>query len=445
MSSSGDGAHWREVIVQEWRKRRAAEPPSKLLFPLAANPFGETEVAEMTEVLLTGRLTMGEQVNKAEQAFAAAVGAPYAVMVNSGSSANLLAVAAIVNKLRKSGPYLNPGDEVLVPAVCWSTSVAPLIQLGLTPIFVDVDPITFNAPVSELRRRLTPRVKAIMAVHVLGNSTNMAELQMFVREHKLVLVEDTCEALGSLCQDVGGDQRFLGTCGDFGTYSFYFSHHITCGEGGMVVCKTEEDLNLLRSLRAHGWTRHLTNRATVEAEHATVDPRFLFVNLGFNVRPMEVQAAMLNVQLPKLAEFNACRRSNLERFHQAMEKDPRAKDRLTLMRAAPGTDPAWFGISAVLHKEYGHQLRDFLAYLDHHGVENRPIIGGNFVRQPCIRTFCNDAAAPAEFPGAEALHTRGFFVGVHQLQIPNKLLEKLVMIILDFPFQAKCARSVDEP
>ena len=238
----------------------------------------------MTEVLLTGRLTMGEQVDKAEKAFATAVGAPYAVMVNSGSSANLLTVAAIVNKLRKSGP-LYPGDEVLVPAVCWSTSVAPLIQLGLMPVFVDVDPLTFNTPVSELRRRLTPRVKAVMAVHVLGNSTNMVELQDFVREHGLVLVEDTCEALGSFyypAAAVDGQhnkRRFLGTCGDFGTYSFYFSHHITCGEGGMVVCKTEDDFNLLRCLRAHGWTRHLTNRAAVEAEHASVDPRFLFINV----------------------------------------------------------------------------------------------------------------------------------------------------------------------
>ena len=227
--------------------------------------------------------------------------------------------------------------------------MAPLIQLGLTPVFVDVDSVTFNAPVAELRRRVGPRVKAVMAVHVLGNSTNMAELGAFVREHNLVLVEDTCEALGSFYRDEAGEQRFLGTCGGFGTYSFYFSHHVTCSEGSMVVCRIEEDLDLLRCLRAHGWTRHLTNRAAVEADHATVDPRFLFVNLGFNVRPMEVQAAMLNVQLPKLAEFNACRRSNVERFQRVLTRDPRAKDHLTIMQATPGTDPAWFGISAVLH------------------------------------------------------------------------------------------------
>jgi CDP-4-dehydro-6-deoxyglucose reductase, E1 len=430
-------APWRQAIVDEWKARRDAEPPSDLLFPLAANPFGEEEIVAMADVLLSGRLTMAEHVDRAEKAFAKAIGSPYAVMVNSGSSANLLAVAAIVNKLRKSGPFLQPGDEVLVPAVCWSTSIFPLIQLGLKPVFVDVDPVTFNAPVLELEKRMTPRVKAVMAVHVLGNSSNMTELAAFVKKHGLVLVEDTCEALGTFYKAADGTQKMLGTCGDFGTYSFYFSHHITSGEGGMVVCKTEDDFNLLRCLRAHGWTRHLTNKAEVEAEHPLVDARFMFVNVGFNVRPLEVQAAMLNVQLPKLAEFNECRRSNLARFQNALDADGRANQHMTLMKPSNGTDPAWFGISAVLHEAYAHQLRDYLRYLHAHGVENRPIISGNFVRQPCIAAFIDGVDAPSSFPGAEIVHTRGFFIGVHQLYISDETLRKLVKIMLDFEFDAR--------
>jgi len=425
---------WRQAVISEWKARRAADPPSSLLFPLAANPFGEDEIVAMADVLLSGRLTMAEHVNRAEQAFAKAVGSPYAVMVNSGSSANLLAVAAIVNKLRKSGTFLVPGDEVLVPAVCWSTSVFPLIQLGLKPVFVDVDPVTFNSTVSEMEKRMNPRVKAVMAVHVLGNSTDMAELTDFVARHGLVLVEDTCEALGTFCTAKDGGRKMLGTCGDFGTYSFYFSHHITSGEGGMVTCKTEDDFNLLRCLRAHGWTRHLTNKAEVEAEYPLVDSRFLFVNVGFNVRPLEVQAAMLNVQLPKLTEFNACRRSNLSRFQAILEADARVHDIMTLMKPARGTDPAWFGISAVLNATYKHQLRDYLTYLYAHGVENRPIISGNFVRQPCIAAFIDGVDSPDKFPGAETLHTRGFFIGVHQLHIPDATLDKLVDIMLSFKF-----------
>jgi CDP-4-dehydro-6-deoxyglucose reductase, E1 len=439
--SGRSSAVWRDAIIGEWQARRAADPPSDTLFPLAANPFGEDEIVAMADVLLTGRLTMGDQVNAAEKAFAQAVGSPYAVMVNSGSSANLLAVAAMVNKLRKGGRYLQPGDQVLVPAVCWSTSVFPLIQLGLEPVFVDVDPVTFNATVAEMEKRMNPGVKAVMAVHVLGNSTDMAELAAFVQKHNLVLIEDTCEALGTFytASDAGQKQHMLGTCGDFGTYSFYFSHHITSGEGGMVVCKTEDDYNLLRCLRAHGWTRHLTNKEQVEAEHPLVDARFLFVNVGFNVRPMEVQAAMLNVQLPKLAEFNACRRSNLARFQYALNDDGRLHQFLALMKPTPGTDPAWFGISAVLHAPYAHQLRDFLAYLHAQGVENRPIISGNFVRQPCIEAFVHGVESADKFPGAEILHTRGFFIGVHQLYIDDGTLKRLIHIMAAFKFSAALA------
>lgn len=417
-----------------WRAQRdaASAGGAAPLFPLAANPFGEDEILAMAEVLLSGRLTMGANIERAERMFAEAVGAPYAVMVNSGSSANLLAVAAAANRARPR--HLLPGDEVLVPAVCWSTSVFPLAQLGLKPVFVDADPRTFNAGTAELERRLTPRTRAVMAVHVLGNSTCMVDLLAFVAAHNLVLIEDTCEGLGSYYKDAEGASRMLGTAGDFGTYSFYFSHHITSGEGGMVVCKTEDDYNLLRCLRAHGWTRHLTNREAVEAAHPDVDSRFLFVNLGFNLRPMEVQGAMLGVQIPKLEEFNACRRSNLQRFQAALSADARAASRLTLMEPAQGTDPAWFGISAVLAPECAAQRDEFLRYLQARGVENRPIISGNFTRQPCIKLFMDDAR-PEDYPGAEVLHTRGFFIGVHQMAIPDDDIAQLVDIMAAFDWK----------
>jgi dTDP-4-amino-4,6-dideoxygalactose transaminase/nucleoside-diphosphate-sugar epimerase len=277
-----------------------------------------------------------------------------------------------------------------------------------------------------------------MAVHVLGNATCMRELAAFVAKHKLMLIEDTCESLGTLF-DVHGDgkeTRLLGTCGDFGTYSFYFSHHITSGEGGMVVCKTEDDYNFVRCLRAHGWTRHLTNRAAVEAAHPDIDPRFLFVNVGFNLRPMEVQGAMLSVQLRKLAEYNACRRDNLARIQAALHADPRFAQHMSLMEASDGTDPAWFGIGALLHRAFAHQLREYLAFLGERGVENRPVISGNFTRQPCIATYCRDEQ-PGNYPGADALHTRGFFIGVHQVPVPDATVAKLVDAMLSFPFKTQ--------
>jgi CDP-6-deoxy-D-xylo-4-hexulose-3-dehydrase len=422
---------WRVTIASEWGKRRAADVPNSALFPLAMNPFGVEEILAMTDVLLSGRLTLGEKVNAAEHEFSRITKAPFAVMVNSGSSANLLAVAAITNKLRKV--HCEIGDEVMVPAVCWSTSVFPLLQCGLKPIFVDVDPKTFNVDVSELEKRMTPRVKAIMAVHVLGNATCMKELLSFVTKHKLMLIEDTCESLGTFIRD-GEKTRMLGTYGDFGTYSFYFSHHITSGEGGMVVCKTEEDYNLVRCLRAHGWTRHLTNREEMEVTYPDIDPRFLFVNMGFNLRPMEVQGAMLSVQLIKLAEYNACRRDNFSRIRSSLHADSRFSKYMSLMEASEGTDPAWFGIGALLHRSFAHQLREYLDFLGEHGIENRPIISGNFTRQPCIATYCR-GENPENYPGADVLHTRGFFIGVHQVPISDATISKLVDLMLSFPFK----------
>lgn len=422
---------WRVAVAKEWMERRAAEPESNVLFPLAASPFGVEEVQAMVDVILSGRLTLGARVEAAEQLFARITGVKYAVMVNSGSSANLLAVAGAVNKLRPQ--HAEPGDEVLVPAVCWSTSVFPLLQNGLKPVFVDADPRTFNMSIGELEKRMNPRVKAVMAVHVLGNSTPMVELLQFVKKHNLILIEDTCESLGSFYLGESGQKRMLGTAGDFGTFSFYFSHHVTSGEGGMVLCKTEEDFNLIRCLRAHGWTRHLTNRAEVEASFPEVDPRFLFVNVGYNLRPMEVQGAMLAVQLRKLHIYNECRRNNLKRVEAALKADVRYNATMRLMSAAEGTDPAWFGISALLHEKYAHQLKTFLAYLNDKGIENRPVISGNFTRQPAIAAYCPDQK-PDMFPGAETIHTRGFFVGVHQFDLEEQEIVTLVDLMLSFDF-----------
>jgi dTDP-4-amino-4,6-dideoxygalactose transaminase/nucleoside-diphosphate-sugar epimerase len=384
-------------------------------------------------------------------------------MVNSGSSANLLMVSAVTNPHRSV--HLNRDDVVLVPAVCWSTSLAPLLQLGLKPAFVDVSPMTFNADIDSMEAimsaapptssypaspprahavqgcsPLSARPRAMMVVHVLGNSTEMARLVEFARRHDLILIEDTCESLGSTAivpKETGGaeERRMLGTFGDFGSFSFYFSHHITSGEGGMVVCKTEQDYNFLRCLRAHGWTRHLTNRDEVEGLHPDIDSRFLFVNIGYNLRPMEVQGAMLLVQLRKLAQFNATRRDNLARIKAALDKDPRFSQRMSLMAAAEGTDPAWFGIGVVLHRAFSHQLRGYLKYLGDHGVENRPLISGNFVRQPLVSSFMPDAV-PEDFPGADVLHSRGFFIGVHQIRVSDADIGKLVEVMLGFQFRA---------
>jgi CDP-6-deoxy-D-xylo-4-hexulose-3-dehydrase len=374
------------------------------------------------DVLLSGQLTMSEKVRQFEQEFARVVGAPYAVMVNSGSSANLLAVSAAAAPARSA--RLAAGDEVLVPAVCWATSVWPLLQHGLRPVFVDVDPRTLNVDIDDLERRVTPRTRAVFAVHVLGNSAPMAAMVNVASKHGLLLIEDTCESLGSTS---GG--RWLGSFGDFGTYSFYYSHHITTGEGGMVVCRTLEDVDLLRSLRSHGWSRDLSNREELERRFSDVDPRFLFVNSGYNVRPLELQGAIGLCQLERLEAMNETRHGNRERLMRALHDHERWDGRFELPRAGEGTTPAWFGFPCLLSAAFPVAKPAFLAHLTRSGIENRPIISGNFTRQPGLRAH-GLAFDPKGYPGAEAVDQRGFFIGIHTESLPESTVDQLADILL---------------
>ena len=265
------------------------------MLTLGEKTYGEKEINACIELLQNNsKLTMGEHVKEFENQFAKYVGSKYAVMVNSGSSANLLAVSAVCNPIRKR--RLLPGDRVYVPSICWSTSVFPLVQHGLIPVFLDVNFENLNIDIKDLDFQ---DIKGIMCVHILGNSTRMFELIKICKEKEIIVIEDTCESLGTLYKN-----KTVGTFGDFGTFSFYFSHHITTIEGGMVVCNEEEDYYLLKCLRSHGWTRDQNKKFDIEG----VDDRFCFINLGYNLRPMEIQAVMGKLQLEKIKEMSFLRR-----------------------------------------------------------------------------------------------------------------------------------------
>ena len=418
-------ADWKQVIREEWnRRQRAVEPQT--VFPLISQSFDEREIIATVDALLTGRLTMAEQVRGFEVRFAQYVGAEYAVMVNSGSSANLLALAAATNPARPG--CLKPGDEVLIPAVCWSTSLWPIVQMGLTPVFVDASPETLNVDLDDLRRKITRKTRALMAVHILGNAGPMAEIVKIVAEHDLLLIEDACESLGSRFKG-----RYLGTSGDFGCYSFYYSHHITTGEGGMVVCKTLEDVDLLKCLRAHGWSRELSNRVQLEEANREIDPRFLFVNLGYNLRPLEVQAAFGHCQLDRLAHMNEIRNDNRGRIIAALHAHPQWNGQFEFPVASTDIVPVWFGFVALLSGKHAQHRAPFLEYLTAHGVENRPVVGGNFTRQPGLKLLGLNFN-PRDFPGAEEIHQRGFFAGLHTEALPDEKMERLVDILLSYDF-----------
>ena len=416
---------WKKAVADEWSRRALARPTKTEHFPLIEQNFDTDEITEMVEVLLSGQLTMANRVRAFERQFAEFVGAPYAVMVNSGSSANLLAMAVASNIQRSS--RLCSGDEVLIPAVCWSTSVWPVIQMGLRPIFVDVDPNTLNISIGDMKRKIGPKTKGLVAVHILGNSAPMKDMLELSRKYNLIIIEDTCESLGSRY-----GARNLGAYGDFGTYSFYYSHHITSGEGGMVVCQTQDDYDLLKCLRAHGWSRELSNRQDLEAKYDNVDPRFLFVNTGYNLRPMEIQAALGSKQLGKIGRMNQNRVQNRERLVQAMRSHPRWNGQFEFTQAAEGTTPVWFGFCALLKQEFENQLKPFLKYLSESGVENRPIVSGNFTRQPGLKLM-GFQLKPEDYQGAEAIHRRGFFIGLHTEALSDSQVQRLAHILLSYP------------
>jgi CDP-4-dehydro-6-deoxyglucose reductase, E1 len=397
--------------------------PPHPAFPLVDSSYDNQEIIRCIETILSGQLTMGPRVREFEQAFAAKLGAPFAVMVNSGSSANLLAVSALVNPARTR--RLAPGDHVAVPAVCWSTSLWPLVQMGLSPVLVDVEPSTLNLSIPSLLRALKSHpIRAVMMVHILGCSTDLPALLRIVQEHDLMLLEDTCESLGSTYLG-----RWLGTLGDFGMFSFYFSHHMTTIEGGMVIGKTQEDEDLLRCLRSHGWSREQSNRDEIERANPDIDPRFLFVNLGYNVRPMEIQAAFGSEQLGRLDAMNANRKDNVRRLRAAFRGHPLWADQLLFPAPPSDLEASWFGFPFLVAESTRFDNRTFTRMLLERGIDTRPIVSGNMALQPALRLLPVDLSL-APFRGTQRIHERGVFIGCHAKPLQESQIQWLADSVL---------------
>jgi len=408
--------------VKEQNESHDIDAKKENLFPLVDSSYDNKEILNCIEVLLGGQLTMGARVKEFESEFSAFINAPYSVMVNSGSSANLLAYSAITNPARTR--RLEYGSKVAVPAVCWSTSLWPIVQMGLIPVLVDVEAETLNLSIKSLKAALCKHdIKAVMMVHVLGNSTTMRELFSIVKENNLILIEDTCESLGTKYQD-----GYLGTFGDFGTFSFYFSHHMTTIEGGMIIAKNEEDYNLLKCLRTHGWSREQNNRAELESMYKQIDPRFLFINMGYNLRPMEIQAAFGLEQIRRLENMNAYRCENVEKLRKAFLGHPLWKDQLQFPSATSGLTPCWFGFPFLI--KHRVECKKFTNDLTKRGIDTRPIVSGNMALQPAVKSFNIDLSM-GPFHGAQIIHENGFFIGCHSKPLDDERIYHLVTTVLE--------------
>jgi CDP-6-deoxy-D-xylo-4-hexulose-3-dehydrase len=348
---------------------------SNCRWPLATNAIGAEETLAVLDVLLSGRITMGRRVADFEEAWSNFLGVKHSVMVNSGSSANLLAMSALASPTRKTG--LRPGDEVIVPAVTWPTTVFPIVQVGCVPVFVDVDAETLNMTPDAVRRAITPKTRAVMPVHLLGNPCDMPGIMRLADERDLHVIEDCCEAHGARV----GDQP-VGTFGDMSTFSFYFSHHMTTIEGGMIAVRDHEEwANLLFSARSHGWLRQRSDRDQLAKLFDQRDDRWLFVTPGYNLRPMELNAAIGLVQLRQMPDFIR-RRAELRRT--LLEGLADCEDVLRFQRALPDHFHSAFGFSMVIREDAPFTRDAFCDHLEASGVETRPLVGGNLARQPAF-------------------------------------------------------------
>ena len=378
------------------------------MYPLATSSWDSREYEAIDRVIASDRFTMGAEVAAFEAEFAAAVGAQHAVMVNSGSSANLLMIAAL---RYHSVQRLEPGDEVLVPAVSWSTTYAPLHQYGLIIRFVDVDPETLNIDISSIEAAITDRTRLLFAVNLLGNPNDFLVLKPILDEHGILLIEDNCESLGAI---LNGQQA--GTFGIAGSYSCFFSHHISTMEGGLVVTDDEEMYHLMLSIRAHGWTRNLprVNRVTGKKCDNPFEESFRFVLPGYNLRPLELSGAIGRAQICKLQMIVSERRKNARLFRDVMSDH----DELRIQKEMG--ESSWFGFSMVIREGETIERPELAAALTKAGIECRPIVAGNFARNEVVTNYM-EHSIHGELIHADHLDQQGLFIGNHHYPLVDQM------------------------
>lgn len=387
-------------------------------YSLASSTWDQDEYAAIQRVIESDMFTMGKEVAQYEKDFSAFFGAQYALMVSSGSTANLLMIASLF--FTKNAKYkLKRGDEVIVPAVSWSTTYFPLQQYGLKVKFVDIDRQTLNMDLDKLDAAITDNTRAILSVNLLGNPNDFARMNDIIAGRDIFILEDNCESMGAT---INGKQA--GTFGVMGTFSSFFSHHIATMEGGCVVTDDEELYHILLCIRAHGWTRNLPkfNKVTDEKSDDAFEESFKFVLPGYNVRPLEMSGALGIEQLKKLPNFIKTRRENAKLFQSLFADHPFIE-----IQKETGNS-SWFGFSLILKENAPYSRAELVKKLVENGIECRPIVTGNFLKNIGVLEFF-DYEVAGTLEGAEYLDENGLFVGNHQnnIEAEIKLLAKVLL------------------
>ena len=377
---------------------------------LMENMVTGEEIEAVISCLKSGQYTQGKLVDSLEKKFAAWNGSKYGVMVNSGSSANLLMVLMLKQKYG-----LRDGEEVIVPAVTWPTTVYPVLQNNLVPVFCDVDS-SFNLDINSIKRMVSNKTKAIFLVHLLGQPANLNEIKQFCDEKKIILIEDCCESTGAKHNGIK-----VGNFGVMGSFSFYFGHHMTTIEGGMVVTDDFEAYDLLKSARSHGWVKG-SSRTELYPEFENKE--FLFDMEGYNLRSTNINAAIGLVQLDKLDGWISQRVKNHCYFLQ------RAKEMGLKCQEVNLDETSSFSFAIIFNTKEDRE--HILKNLGSHGVESRPVVAGNLLRQP---VFKSKAIKADKTPQADLIHEQGIYLPNNQFMNEEKIdymLDSIKELVQEF-------------
>jgi CDP-6-deoxy-D-xylo-4-hexulose-3-dehydrase len=376
-------------------------------FPLATATWDQKEIDAMHDVIASGNFTMGEKVNLFERNFSKYIGSQHAVMVNSGSSANLLMIAALFYT-KNPKLKLKRGDEVIVPAVSWSTTYYPLYQYGLKIKFVDIDIETLNYDLAQLESAITDKTRVVLAVNLLGNPNDFDFINKKIEAKNIILLEDNCESMGATFNN-----KKTGTFGVMGTFSSFYSHHISTMEGGIVVTDDEELHQILTSLRSHGWTRDLPVKNLIcdDKSDDLLEESFRFVLPGYNVRPLELEGILGVEQVKKLPMIISERRKNAKLFVEILSNHPDL-----LIQKEIGMS-SWFGFSIIIRPGSSLTRKELVNKLNHLGFEIRPIVTGNFLKNEVIKFF--DYEVHGNLKNAEYLDKHGLFIGNQHYSISD--------------------------
>ena len=431
-------------LVEEYHAQAFAERlfvPGVTPVPVSGKVFDAEEILSLVEASLDFHLTAGPYAERFEQRFARFMGLRHASLCNSGSSANLLAVSALTSP-SLGADRLVPGDQVITVACGFPTTVNPIVQCGLVPVFVDVTLPTYNVDVSQLEEALSDRTVAVMLAHTLGNPFDLATVTAFCRQHNLWLIEDCCDAVGSRYQG-----QTVGTFGDLATTSFYPAHHLTMGEGGCVLTDCSRLKTLVESFR--DWGRHCwcapgcdnTCGKRFDWQLAQLpegyDHKHVFSHLGYNLKSTDLAAAVGLAQLDKLPGFITARQVRFEHLRMRLQD---LEEFFLLPEATPGSEPSWFGFPLAVRPTAPFTRNQLVRHLDDHKIATRPLFAGNLLRQPAYQGIAHRVVGKLD--NTDFVMERVFWLGVYP-GLTGVMLDQVSEVIHDFVVARACSTAYE--